>query len=87
MMLVRRTQWVEVQAIQALWIESSSTMRFIAVVIATATSRDGDDSFFLFFFFSSDASNVLVQMRARDVERREEEGWTVLGCRILFISH
>lgn len=86
MMLVRRTQWVEVPAIQALWIESSSTMRFIAVVIATATSRDGDDSFFL-FFFSGDASNVLVPMRARDVERREEEGWTVLGCRILFISH
>lgn len=46
------------------------------MVIATATSRDGDDSFFL--FFSGDASNVLVPMRARDVERREE-GWTVLG--------
>lgn len=41
------------------------------MVIATATSRDGDDSFFL--FFSSDASNVLVPMRARDVERGEEE--------------
>lgn len=79
MMLVRRTQWVEVQAIQALWIESSSTMSFIAVVIATAMRRDGDDSFFL--FFSGDASNVLVPMRVRDVERREEV------CRILFISH
>lgn len=41
------------------------------MVIATATSRDGDDfSFFLLFF--GDAPNVLVLMRARDVERREE---------------
>lgn len=39
-------------------VDCSSTVRFIAVVIATAMSRDGDD----FFFFSGDALNVLVPM-------------------------
>lgn len=54
-------------------VESSSTIRFIAVVIATATSRDGDD------FFCGDVPNVLVLGRARDDKRRREEGWNMLG--------
>lgn len=44
------------------------------MVIATATSRDGDD------FFCGDAPNVLVLRRATHVKRKEEEVWNMLGC-------
>lgn len=51
---------------------SSSTIRIIVVVIATATSRDEDD------FFCGDAPNVLVLRRAKDGKRSEEKGWNML---------
>lgn len=58
-------------------VERSSTVTFIAVVIATAMSGDGDDIFF-FCGGGGDALNVLVQMREKESERWKRiqgEGW------------
>lgn len=59
-------------------VERSSTVTFIAVVIATAMSGDGDDIFFFCGGGGSDALNVLVQMREKESERWKRiqgEGW------------